>query len=424
MGGMRAAFLIAFCLFGMSVVAQQAAPPTLPPSEALKAATAPYNAARAQPNDLTDADMLALGVGVERASHDCGALQASLDALTKQPDELIALARLCIFGQQFEPARAVAVRYLTLPSMPQREMALLLLVQAFLGLKNPTNAAEQVFTLERDFAYDTQIYFAADQVILAAGLMGDQQNAQVLQLCGDQLKVSLPLLESGKGFAGKEGNASPSTLFADAVRCVDLERDLHDLSGTVALTALEKIVQLPAWQATAELAPMQAALARTLMVGKPAPVAVLDGRVVRAAGPLLARRVALTRGTTLLVPFTMWAPSTQSMIRDFPATAPQQELYLVTSWAANTGDEDAESPELLASLRSFAQSLPAHVTLLVTPESFLQAFHADAYPGVIVVRDGTVQANTPLVGEAAKRMAVLALGLVSKTPATRRGVRQ
>ncbi len=400
----------------MTTAAAQQSPASLPPSEELKTVTAPFDAARAQPNDLTDADLLALSVGVSRAGHACGTLLPSLEALTKQPEEVLALARLCIFGQQFEPARAAVVRYLELPVMPQREMALLLLTEAFLGLKDDFNAAQQVFALKRDFPYDTQIYFAADQVILAGALLNDEQNTYTLQLCGDQLKVSLPLLESGKSLISKEGTASPSTLFADAVRCVDIARDLHDLSEQSTLGRLEKIVDLPFWQGTAELAPMQSALARTELTGKQTPLALLSGRLLRAGGPLLPHTVPLTRGTALLVPFVMWAPSTSSIIRDFPVIAPQQIVYLLTSWAANTGGEDTETPELLASLRAFAAGLPVHVEVLVVPDAVLRQFHADVYPGSIVVRDGFLRADLPLTGGAAQRMTVLALGPIAPAP--------
>ena len=69
------AFLLSvlFALMGDRGLAQENGTP-LSPSEAYKAAMAPFNAARAQPGDLTDADKLALGIGMADASRNCRAL--------------------------------------------------------------------------------------------------------------------------------------------------------------------------------------------------------------------------------------------------------------------------------------------------------------------------------------------------------------
>ena len=88
---------------------------------------------------------------------------------------------------------------------------------------------------------------------------------------------------------------------------------------------------------------------------------------------------------------------------------------MLTSWAANTGSADTESKEVLESLRSSAQPLPAHVSILVVPDKVLQQFHADDFPAAIVIRDGIVRANLPLVGDAGKRMTIFALGPVTHT---------
>jgi hypothetical protein len=445
MNGMRIVLLIAALLTTSELFAQQASnPPTpqLPPSEELKASTAPLIAARAQPDDMTQADLLAFSVGVSHAGRACLNLQTTpdeLDELVKTPDELLAFAKLCVFGLQYDPARHAIARYLGLPTPPERETALLLLTKAFLGLNDPESAANQIFALEKDYPYDVQIHFAADQAIIEGALLSDGANSGVLALCGDQLKNTLPLLESAKGLTGKEANAAPGTLFADAVRCVDITRDLHDNSTQSTLTRLESIVQLPDWQRTAELAPMQSALARTEMVGKPAPMQNISGQLVtsqlatsgqsaasaksvapgKSTHTLRPDTLALAHGTVLLVPFALWTPSALTIVQDFHVTAPQQPIYLLTSWAVNTGAADEESDQILESLRSAAQSLPAHVSLLVVPDAVLQQFRADAFPGVIVLREGVVRANLPLLGDAAKRLTVSALGPIASEPKTR-----
>lgn len=414
---MRSAILLAF-LSGASVLAQELPTPQLPPSEELKAAAEPLGAARSQPDDFTPADMYAYRVGVSRAGHACLDHQPWLDSLTKQPDELLAFTHLCLFGLRYEAARQGALRYLNLPSPPEREQAILYLAQAFLGLRDIVNAGLQVKAAENDYPYDVQIHFAADDVILAGALQDDGANASVLGLCLDERKNTLPLLESGKGLPGKDASAAPAILFGDVVRCLEFERDLGQGTAANTLSRLEHIVELAAWQHTAQYDAMQSALARAEMVGKPAPMAKISGKLIHAAEPVRNATIDLARGTSLLVPFTLWAPSTAAIVADFHETAPLQPIYLLTSWSANTGNEDEQTDEVLRALRKAAQTLPARVSILIVPDLVLRALNADAFPAAVVVRDGTVKANLPLVGEAGKRLTVFALGPIQPAAAS------
>ena len=412
---MRIVLLFAL-LLAARMPAQETQLPDLPPSEEMKAAAEPLGAARAQPDDFTSADMFAYRVGVERAGHACLNHQSAIDDLAKQPDELLAYTHLCLFGLRYEPARQAALRYLRLPVPPERKQAILLLAQAYLGLKETVHAAGQIFAAESDYPYDAQTHFAADDVIMAGALQDDESNANILALCGDQLRNTLPLLENGTGLEGKDENATARMLFTDAVRCLEVERDLHDGSAAATLARLEHIAGLAGWQHTAQLETMQSALGRAEMVGKPAPMASIQGKLLHGAEPLRSRTVDFKRGTALLVPFTVWAPSTQSIVGDFHVTFPQQPIYLLTSWTANTGDADEMTPEILRTLRTSAQKLPPNVFILIVPDKVLQQLSADSFPAAVVIRDGIVEGNLPLVGDAGKRLTVYALGPVAPTP--------
>jgi hypothetical protein len=385
----------------------------------LKAAVQPLAAARAQHDDLTQADLLAYTVGVGRAGQACLRLSPTLEDWAPKPDELLSLARLCIYGLQYQSGQKVVWRYLKLPTPPDRETALLLLTKAFLGLQDPLNAAVQILNIERDFPYDAQIHLAIEQDVQLGTLFGDQPNAMVLNLCNDQLRNTLPLLETGQALVSKEGTISGSTLFSDTVRCADAARDLRDPTASEMLTdtlaRLQKILELPQWQHTAEYAPMQAALARTRMSSQPTPVDSISGRLLHATAPPRPFTLPLDHGTVLLVPFTLWSPSVHSIDPEIHATAPAQEIYLITSYAANTGASDEESKEILDSIRTTAKNLPEHASILIVPDTTLRRFFADTYPAAIVLRNGQVEANLPLIGESGKRMTIFALHLPETT---------
>jgi hypothetical protein len=378
-------------------------PSVLSPSEAYKAALAPLKAARTQPNDLTDADQFALAIGVAQASRDCHTLTSKTSPVDADQKELIALGELCIFGQAFEPARATLVKYLSLPQPPEKKLAMLLLVRASLGLNEPAPAERVVRSLLHDFPYDAQIHFAIDQVIDAAEGLNDWFDNLAFQLCTTQNAVTLPLLASGKALEGGDVAASSSVLFNDALRCVPLAKGSDEPSGQAAMHQLTEIAQMPNWQGTADYLPMQAGLEREKMLGDQVPLRSLHGLTLTNSN-LLSHTLPLSHGTVVLLPFTVWSPSAADEASHLVKLAPQQTIYAITSWSANTGGADAPSNQILATLRLWQQSLPLHVRMLVVPNAELSAFHVDSFPAGILIRDGKVLANNVLSSAGAERM--------------------
>jgi hypothetical protein len=381
----------------------QANPVPLSPSESYKAALAPFNAAKAQPEDLTDADRFALEDGMALASRDCLAISANRSAFAGNDKELIALSELCIFGRQYESARATLVMYLGLPQPAERKLALVLLVRAFLGMNVPDSAEPQVRSLLQDYPYDAQTHFAIDSVIDALEGVNQFDNYLAVGLCATQNAATLPLLESGKPLAGKELSASASVLFADAVRCAVVDAELGTTSTPSNLLRLAAIAAQPDWAGTADLAPMQAALAREQMVGTRAPMTSLHGNTL-GSHTLIPHTVSLAHGTVLMMPFTLWSPSATNMALVLAKLKPNQHIYAITSWSANTGQDDAPSNEILASLRVWQQGLPPQISMIIVPDSALRAFHSDTFPAGIATQDGIVRFNGALSSRGAARL--------------------
>jgi hypothetical protein len=403
----RVVICLSLALAGRLAFAQSP-PVSLSPSEAYKAALAPFNAAKAQPEDLTDADQFALEEGTALASRDCLAISADRSAIATNDKELIALSELCIFGRQYEPARATLVTYLALPQPAERKLALILLVRAFLGLNQPDAAELQVRTLLQDYPYDAQTHFAIDSVIDALEGVNSFDNDLAVGLCATQNGTTLPLLESGKTLTGKELSASASVLFADAVRCAVVNAELGVGPMPDLLSPLAAIAVKPDWAGTADLAPMQSALARQQMIGSRVPMTSLPGSTLTAHTPI-PHPVSLAHGTVLMMPFTLWSPSALNTALALARLKPNQHIYAITSWSANTGQNDAPSNEILAALRGWQQGLPPQISMLVVPDSVLKAFHADTFPAGIAVRDGRVRFNGTLSGRGAARLLLQSL---------------
>lgn len=388
---------------------------SLSPSEAYKAALAPLNAVRSQPDNLTDADKFALGIGIARASRDCLALSGNNSASITDPKELLALGQLCLFGQQYEPSRVTLTKYLALPQPQEKKLALILLVRAHLGLDQPGSAVAEVRSLLQGYPYDAQIHFAIDQVIDASEGVDARFNDLASHLCGEQNAVTIPLLVTGKALEGNDVNASASVLLGDAIRCAALAEELGKPTAQESMDQLRAITKQSNWLGTADLAPMQAALERQAMVGTRVSLNSLHGHVL-GKNTLIPRTVPLTHGTVLLVPVTVWSPSAPDALRDLTKSAPQQPIYAVTSWSANTGRSDALSNEILTALHSWQRTLPPHVSVLIVPDAELSVFHADSFPAAIVIHDGVVRSNSVLSSRGAERMILRALTDHSERP--------
>src|SRR5579859_302333 len=325
-----AVFLLALTCCGMNRGFAQDKPEsscaTESAAEAYKAAMAPFEATRSQQDDLTESDKVALGIGMAKAAQDCQALSSKPSSSSQSAEELLALGRLCMFGQQFEQARVALVAYLSLPQPPQRERALLMLTHAFLGLDSPGSAEDQIQSLLIDYPYDASIHLAIDAVVDNAEATGIDQI--VSQLCQMQTAATLPILKSVKALESKEATVSAAALFNDAMRCAAFVR----ASGrSVGLDPLVSIAQQQNWVGTADFPVIQASLQRQQMVGKPSPLPIVHGHLVSSA-TLVPRTISFAHGTALLVPFTLWSPSTPSILENFARAAPHWPIYAITSW--------------------------------------------------------------------------------------------
>src|SRR5581483_7068783 len=133
--------------------ATPSAPPSMSPSDAYAWAMQPFTNARNASDDLTEADKWALSIGIVRAKEQC----ARLARQTLEGEDLLAMGKLCVFGQEFEAARQVLIAYLGSPQMKAPEVGRLLLIRAFLGVHSVVSAESQIESLLSLYPYDASI---------------------------------------------------------------------------------------------------------------------------------------------------------------------------------------------------------------------------------------------------------------------------
>lgn len=389
-------------VFAQKEVAPSSAPKPMPPTEALQYSMAPYNDARQQPNDLTDADRWALGISIARAAKACKEYIPL--GLPKEDVELLAMGRLCVLGQQYEQAREAITQYLTDPAALERETAFLLLTRAFLGLGWITSAESPIESLLSQFPYDANIHYGVDLVVNEALARDAASDEVIRRLNEQQLPLILKALHGSGSLttADKSATASASTLFRDALRCAAQLRADGKMKDAEDLVAeLNTIADDPKFAQSAELPAIQASLKRYALIGQLSPMKTLHAKRMTASGASVPETILLSGKTSVLLPVALWAPASSDVVQKvatgFKTAGPGVAVYAVTSFAANTGGDDKPTEEITQALNALRQSLPTNVPLLIVPDDVLQAFAIDSYPsGILLDKTEMIRFLEPL----------------------------
>ncbi|HEY6445776.1 MAG TPA: hypothetical protein VIY53_04895 [Acidobacteriaceae bacterium] len=407
---------------GPTPAARAVAPSAVPAMDATDAylyAMQPFNNARGAPNDLTDADQWALSIAIARAKEQCELLKTQ----KLLGEDLLALGKLCILGQDFDPARQALIRYVTLPEAKSPELAHLLLTKAFLGLHDISSAESQMESLLSLFPYDASIHLGTDMVIDSAEDSDDADDLAVAPRLNEQ---QLPHILDALAHAA-QNPASPvppslgdavdiPVIVRDALRIADsLRRSGKPEDAAKILDQLQTAIDVPAILNSASFPVIQAALIRYDLFRQPSPVHALHGAELPATSALPAMRtiplydpdpaahrivrhinaittsIRMLDDRTLVLVFSLAGPASDSAIHAIlnrlalDRITPGLKVVAVTSIAANVGQEEAPSPAVLASIRAFRAELPAALPVLLVPDAELKPFAIDSWPAALLI---------------------------------------
>jgi hypothetical protein len=383
------------------------------PAEAYLYAMQPFNNARNAPDDLTEADQWALSIGISRAKEQCEQLaKQKLDG-----EDLLAYGKLCILGQDYEPARRSLIDYLAIPTAKSPEVGRLLLTRAFIGLRWIPSAESQVESLVSLFPYDASIHLAFDMVVDAAENSDAAEDLDVASRLNElQLPHILDALAHGGQVPASNGDAIDAALLVrDALRIADSLRRAYKPEDAAKIVAQVKTdTAVPAIVNTAAWPVIQDALARYAMFQQPSPVRALHGAELPASDALPATRtiplydpdpaahrivhrinanttsIRMTDDRTLVLVFSLAGPTSDSAIHAIlnrlalDRVTPGLKVVAVTSIAANIGQE-TPSPEVLNSIRGFRANLPPALPVYLVPDSELKPFAIDSWPAAILI---------------------------------------
>jgi hypothetical protein len=391
--------------------------PQLSPSEAYRYATQPFFEARNSPNDLTEADQWALGQAIVRAQQQCEALKKitnqppprdpSAPAMQVPADKtlanpirvpkefaanVLALGRLCTFGQDLEPAREALIEYLGFSKTEDAKSAYLLLARVFVGLKDYSAAESQMYSIVNLFPYDGETHLAIDQTIDAAQAGGNTE--AIARLDDLQLPYTLKALSDGGVIKGQENQIDAATLVSDALRCAAAMRASGNTKDASALAShIEELASAPAIAQTASKPEIDTALARYAMVEQPIRHVYgteLHGDLILKTGRTIPAARHLTGRSTVLVAVSLGAPASADVLSKLLTGLRQAhiekipQIVAITSYAATSG-ADQKSEVVLKALGAFAASLPPDISLLLVPDATIHALAIDEYPAGVVI---------------------------------------
>jgi hypothetical protein len=388
------------------------------PGEAYVYAMQPFNNARSAPNDLTEADEWALSIGISRAKDQC-------ELLAKQKlegEDLLAYGKLCILGQDYDPARRSLIDYLAIPAAKAPEVGRLLLARAFVGLRWIPSAESQVESLVSLFPYDASIHLAFDMVIDAAEQSDDVADLDVVARLTE---LQLPhILDALAHLAQNPVSPVPSSngdsidaalLVRDAIRIADsLRRAYKPEDAAKIVDQIQSGINVPAILNSAEFPVIQDALVRYELFQQPSPVHALHGTELPAADALPAAHtiplydpdpaahrivrhisagatsIRMLDDRTLVLVFSLAGPASDSAIHAIfnrlalDHVTPGLKVIAITSITANIGQE-TPTPELLNSIRGFRAGLPSALPVYLVPDAELKPFAIDSWPAAILV---------------------------------------
>lgn len=379
------------------------------PADAYTYAMQPFTNARNASEDLTEADKWALSIGIVRAKEQC----ARLARQTLEGEDLLAMGKLCVFGQEFEAARQVLIAYLGLPQMKAPEVGRLLLIRAFLGLHSVTSAESQIESLLTLYPYDASIHLGIDMIIDAAEAGDTTENVDVVARMNEQqLPHILDALAHGGSLHSNGDVVEAALMVRDVLRCADAERRAYRSEAAEKIvTQVKTLVAADAIARSADYPAIEDALTRYAMFRTSSPVRVLHGTELLPSGAMLAHSVLLydanpaahrtVRGSgsnttirmlddrTLMLVFSLAGPSSAGAIQKtmeqlaHDHVTQRLKVVAVTSYAANIG-EDAPNPTVLAALRTFRGQLPAKLTVMIVPDAALKPFAIDGWPAAVL----------------------------------------
>ncbi len=287
-----------------------ALPPDSDPATALEDAIHPFDVIHRASQNWSDVERNAFTLARQRGKESCTAIKSA----ALNPDQLVAYARLCAFGDNWEAVKKATNEYLALPREQQHDdhgassgqvsTAFDLKIQAELRLQQPDEALLDSRAMLQVVPYNIDAVEALDATITYLQF-SDSENALAL------IRDRHPMLLAKISASGNPDSTDPSlnipvsTLYSEALQLSTILQYLNRPKEADA--ELEKIeASLPASLPPHEAISIGNYRNRYLLLGKQPPTLATAEWLMSADGAGIAPRLDAIGETTALLIFPDW----------------------------------------------------------------------------------------------------------------------
>ena len=247
--------------------AQQAtAPPLLSPQAAYDDAERPLEIVRKSVANWSPSELTALGVSMKKAAEACG----ERTNLVYAGDDLIAMSKLCSFGQQWPQSKASATKYIKSEDAdkPQLALAYALQLEAALHLRDVAEIMADAKAMLAGVTYDGNVNAAADDTISYMQLAYTKQ-ALALET------IRQPLLLAA--LAAEKPVIPRRNLYASGVEQAELMQYMNQSADAAAsITSLDQALGDEAKLSPDDVVPIGQARKQYGLLGNPLPKLTLS----------------------------------------------------------------------------------------------------------------------------------------------------
>jgi hypothetical protein len=401
------AMAVASGAWGQQASAQGQAPaPVLSPQAAYDDSTRPVEIVRKSVANWSEVEQYALAVAMKKAALACGERRTTVYA----GDELVALSKLCAFGQQWPDSKTAAAKYIAAvvtadgPAKTQLALAYGLQLDADLHLHGLDEIMKDAKAMLAGVAYDATVNDACDVAITYLQLA---YTKEALELQAVRQPLLLKVLSSEKPVVPRRALYASGLAQAELLQYVDKPEEAE--ASVAALdAALVAQVGDEAKLSADDLVPIGEARKQYGLLGKPLPkltlaMSLTNPNEVPALDPKFGAGTAFLLfpdwcAQCVAMHGELWkaAQTKQGVVRLFVLLAeatPNKDAMIAAIKArdaqleglrTHTALPDTPKPEVPEKPKTAAELMVGTQTYVVPPET-LATFAAGDFPFVVMV---------------------------------------
>jgi hypothetical protein len=353
------------------------------PVELFKEAMHPLDEVRGSLDNLSDAELGAVAVGMHMAAQDCAETKPEF----YQREDLFALARLCAFGQDWEGANAAALAYVASREDEHRAQAYAISISSLVHMQATDLAVQTAHEMLNLNPYDAEVAYAMrdlkDDLLQAS-------NPAALPLAEMEHPLVLGALKQRVALKAVHGDAvmGLGVLYESAMQLAFLERySGNDAAAEATSAGMEDALPASASLSAEDHQRIEAVNNRYKLIGMHPPAVKL---LRSLQSPASKAQIDLSSSSaSVLVVFPDWCVACRKMMKALTGFALLNRNTAIHAYGLVFADDSVVLGKV-AHEANFKQM--AGTPTLVVSDTTAQVFGATEYPlGIVLDNTRTIR---------------------------------